>query len=160
MKKIKALAMLCTLCYLLPNQAAMSVDAANSVASSTIATTRDDVKAGGLIASYSLLIAADVQEVKITATTYGTDVMAKIGFVNIKVQRSSNGTSGWVTEQTPTDQTVSNSNYHDLYKFPVSVSGGYYYRVVLDHYAKETGWFFPSSQSVTNTSNVVWVPSS
>lgn len=120
----------------------------------------DNTDAAGLISYYTLSITADVKKVKISAVTSSTDIQAKIGFVDIIVQHSSNGVTGWTTEKTPADQTIPNSNFHELDKFPVDVDGGYYYRVVLDHYAKEQGWFFPSSQSISNTSNVVWVPAS
>lgn len=118
----------------------------------------DDARAAGLIRAYSLVITSSAKTVKITAATYGYDTMAKIGFTNIEVQRSTNGSSGWVTELTPVDDTVTNAVSHTKNNEARSVVGGYYYRVKLDHYAKETGWFFPSSQSITNYSNVVWVP--
>jgi hypothetical protein len=83
--------------------------------------------------------------------------MAEIGFKNIKIQRSSNGTSGWTDEDTRYPDIITNANYHEKNNESVPVVGGYYYRVVLDHYAKETGWWFPGSQSITGYSNVVWV---
>lgn len=158
MKAKKIAAALCAIGFTIINCSAMSASAAFTGSVATATLTNDDTDAAGLISYYSLMISADVRKVKITATTYGTDVMAKIGFTNIKVQHSSNGSTGWVTEKTPTDQTDTDTNYYGLDGFSVDVSGGYYYRVVLDHYAKEQGWFFPSSQSIANTSNVVWVP--
>ena len=83
--------------------------------------------------------------------------MAKIGFKNIVVQHSVNGTSGWSDEVPRDDDLAANTFRHSKVNEPITVSGGYYYRIVLDHYAKETGWFFPGSQSITNYSNVVWV---
>jgi len=64
--------------------------------------------------------------------------MAEIGFTNIEVQRSTTGTSGWVTEFTPVDDTVTNATSHTKNNEARSV-GGYYYRVKLYHYAKDTG---------------------
>ncbi len=84
--------------------------------------------------------------------------MAKIGFTNISVQRSYSGSSGWTTEFSLDDDTAKNTDTHYKSNEYHSVMGGYYYRVKLDHYAKEKGWFFPGSQSITNYSNVVWVP--
>ncbi len=110
--------------------------------------------------AYSLRISSGTNKVYISATTDGYDTMAKIGFKDIVIQRSSNGTSGWTDAVSLSDQLVTDSLYHYLDQYVVSVSGGYYYRVVLTHYAKEQGWFFPSSQSITNYSNVVWVPAS
>lgn len=120
----------------------------------------DDARAAGLISAYSLVITSSTKKVKITAEVDGYETMAKIGFTNIEVQRSTNGSSGWVTELTPIDDTVTNAVSHTKNNEARSVVGGYYYRVKLDHYAKETGCFFPSSQSITDYSNVVWVPKS
>lgn len=131
---------------------------ANAVDTNTSTTaTEEDDRAEGLISSHSLSISAASKAVKITAKTYGYDIMAEIGFKNIKIQHSTNGTSGWTDEDTRNPDTIPNASYHEKNGESVSVSGGYYYRVVLDHYAKETGWWFPSSQSITNYSNVVWV---
>jgi hypothetical protein len=111
----------------------------------------------GLITSMSLSITSTTKAVKIYAETIGKATMAEIGFKNIKIQHSSNGTSGWTDEVPCSDDTIQNAYRHSKNGEKVNVTGGYYYRVVLDHYAKETGWFFPSSESIGNTSNVVWV---
>lgn len=126
----------------------------------TTVTTSDggDVNSTGLIESYSLSLSGSIRSIYITATTIGTETMAKIGFTNISVQHSYNGTSGWSTEYSLDDDTVTNNDVHYKNSEYHSVMGGYYYRVKLDHYAKEKGWFFPGSQSITNYSNVVWVP--
>jgi len=158
MKIKKVRSVLCFLGIVLMNCSTISAFAVadNPPASTNIIV--DNIDAAGLIAYYSLSITSAVKAVKITAVTSATDTMAKIGFTNIQVQRSSNGSTGWVTEKTPYDQIDTDNNYFSLDSFSVDVSGGYYYRVVLNHYAKEQGWLFPSSQSVSNISNVVWVP--
>ncbi len=138
---------------------ALNVSAATEP-QNTSRVAADDTKAAGLIRTYSLVISASARTVNITAATYGYETMAKIGFTNIEVQRSTNGTSGWTAELTPIDDTVTNAESHTKNNEARSVVGGYYYRVKLDHYAKETGWIFPSSQSITNYSNAVWVPKS
>ncbi len=86
--------------------------------------------------------------------------MEKIGFKDITVQRSTNGSTNWNDEVSISDKIITDALYHSLDHYSVSVTGGYYYRIMLTHYAKEKGWFFPSSQSITNYSNVVWVPAS
>jgi hypothetical protein len=126
----------------------------------TTASTTDggEINSTGLIESYSLSLSGSTCSIYITATTYGMETMGKIGFTNISVQRSSSGNSGWSTEYSLDDDTVKNFDVHYKSSEYHSVIGGYYYRIKLDHYAKEKGWFFPSSQSITNYSNVVWVP--
>ena len=83
--------------------------------------------------------------------------MAKIGFKNIKVQRSSNQNT-WTTEKTPPDLIDEDDAQKIISNYAVKVDGGYYYRVVLDNYAKEDTWWFPKTQTVENISNSVWVP--
>lgn len=117
-------------------------------------------QAAGLISSYFLYCGATTNKVRITASLAATGEMAKIGFTDIKVQRSANGSSGWTTVAEPADQVIQNAYSHELSAYSVSVTGGYYYRVVLTNYAKEPGWFFPTTQSVSCTSNVIWVPAS
>lgn len=82
--------------------------------------------------------------------------MSEIGFIDIKIQRSSDLTN-WTTEKTVSDKLAEDTISYSLTKYAVSVQGGYYYRVTLTHYAKEQTWFFPDEQSVTNTSSYVWV---
>lgn len=117
-------------------------------------------QAAGLIASCSLYCGAGTNRVYITAATDGSDEMAKIGFIDIEVQRSTNGSNGWQTVAEPDDQIAVNAYSHHLMNFAVPVTGGAYYRVTLTHYAKELGWFFPTTQTLTCTSNVIWVPAS
>lgn len=122
--------------------------------------TDENVTSAGLIMSYSLSISAGTKKIFITATTSATDIMAKVGFTDISIQRSSNGLSGWTEEKPLSDDLANNTVFHSKSNEQRGVAGGYYYRVVLNHYAKETGWFFPSHESIKNYSNVVWVPTS
>jgi hypothetical protein len=62
-------------------------------------TTDENVRATGLIMTYTLYITAGVKKIYISATATGYDTMAKIGFKSIKIQRSSNGSSGWTDEK-------------------------------------------------------------
>jgi len=112
--------------------------------------------AAGLISGYSLGCSAGTKTIKITARTVGYEEMSKIGFTNIKIQRSTNLVN-WTTEKTISDKIAENATTHTLDKYAVSVEGGYYYRITLTHYAKEQTWFFPDEQSVTNTSSYVWI---
>ena len=114
------------------------------------------VYAAGLISDYALSCKSGSKTVYISAEVYGTAKMSKIGFKNIKVQKSSDQ-SNWTTEKTPPNQIAEDTYAKTLTKYAVSVEGGYYYRVVLDNYAKEDTWWFPETQTVTVTSNSVWV---
>lgn len=115
-------------------------------------------QAAGLISNYTLYCGPGVSGIEITASVAGTDQMAKIGFKDIKVQRSITGNGGWTTVVEPNDQVIQNAYSHQLSAYPISVSGGYYYRVILTNYAKEMGWFFPKTQEVSCTSNVIFLP--
>ncbi len=158
-KKLCSLVCVCTISMVCSSAFAFNVCATADNSVETLVTADETTRAEGLIRSHSLGIVSGVKTVKITAGTYCYETMAKIGFTNIEVQRSSNGTSGWVTELTLADDTASNAVSHTKNSESKSVVGGYYYRVKLDHYAKETGWF-PDTQSITGYSNVVWVPKS
>ncbi|MBP0968136.1 MAG: hypothetical protein J5722_10900 [Oscillospiraceae bacterium] len=112
--------------------------------------------AAGLISSYYVSCTAGEGCIYISSRTTGPDEAAKIGSVDIQVQRSTNGSTGWTTYTTVPDQLAENASYHYMDSYAVSVPSGYY-RVRLTHYAKESGWFFPKTQSATQTSVVVYV---
>lgn len=122
----------------------------------TSAEETENERAAGLIVSSVLSCSSGSKTVYINAEVYGSDVMAKIGFKNIEIQRSTNQSS-WTTEKTISDKISEDAIYKILSQYPVSVDGGYYYRIVLDNYAKENNWWFPETQTLTSTSNSVWV---
>ena len=109
-----------------------------------------------LITNHSLSCSAAKKAVKITAKTYCSDTMSKIGFKNIVIQKSSDNVHWNDSGEDVDDILKSSASEYYLSDYSVSVSGGYYYRVKLTHYAKESG-LFGSSQSVVSTSNSVWV---
>lgn len=115
-----------------------------------------DTQSVGLIASYTLGCTAGNKKIYIDSSTNGNKKLAKIGVRNIKVQRSSDK-KNWTTEKTPSNQLFEDAYSHHLTDYTVTVSGGYYYRVVLEHYAKEDTWWFPKEETIGDTSNVVWV---
>lgn len=143
---------------MLANCSAINCYAVDTDVPAVLNAGADNIDTAGLINYYSLSISASTRSISITAWTYGSDVMASIGFKNIEIQYSSNGTSGWLMEYSLADDLVTNETLHTKNSESHGVHGGYYYRVVLDHYAKETGFWFPGSESIPNTSNVVWVP--
>ncbi len=114
----------------------------------------------GLINNYYAALSSGNKRVLLDASVEATDVMAKLGFKDIKIQQCTSSTGSWSNYFEPSDQIAENRRSHYVDDYLVAVPGGYYYRVQLTFYAKETGWFFPSSESITVTTNVVWVSSS
>lgn len=117
----------------------------------------DDVqpRTAGLICSYNLAVSNSNGMLRMNVRTSSNDIMKSIGISNIKVQYSSDGIN-WSTEKTLSDMLKSSSSEYILNNYDISVKGGYYYRVTCNHYAKESG-LFGSSQSLSNTSNSVWI---
>ncbi|MDE7365293.1 MAG: hypothetical protein K2N27_10525 [Ruminococcus sp.] len=114
-------------------------------------------KAAGLIDLYSLGCSGDIQTLYITASTKGNEKMAEVGLKNIRIERSSDKVN-WTTERTLSDMILESESVYNISKEGFSVEGDYYYRVTLEHYAKEDTLWFPQEQTVENTSFVVYVP--
>lgn len=108
----------------------------------------------GLIRTVKLAISSSDKAIYINGTTTSNSSMKSIGYTDISIEYSSDNIH-WDREKPHDDLLKSGSSYY-LNNYSVSVKGGYYYRVSLNHYAKESG-LFGSSQSVSNTSNSVWV---
>jgi hypothetical protein len=116
-----------------------------------------DPDSAGLITSYTYSLSSGTSRVLLNASINASAIMAEIGFKDIKIQKSTSSTGSWSTYFAPSDQLATNSSSNSLYNFLISVPSGYYYRVQLTFYAKETGWFFPESESITVTTNTVQV---
>ncbi|MBQ6943503.1 MAG: hypothetical protein IJN43_04150 [Ruminococcus sp.] len=111
----------------------------------------------GLITSRSLSVSNSSGQLCINGYTQASETMKSIGFTDIQIERSSNGTSGWTAVQYPDDVLASNTNTCSFNNYKVSVVKGYYYRVTCTHYAKESGFWFPKSESITATSNSIYL---
>ena len=159
MKRKKLFALLCVILTIWLDCFSIPVFAEIDQKSTAIVELNDETRSAGLIDTYSLSITGERRQIHINAVVFGTETMAEIGFKNIEIQHSVTGTSGWVTERTPGNDVITNAIYHRKNNEAQTVGGGYYYRVILDVYAKETGWFFPTSESITVTTNVVYVSS-
>lgn len=120
-----------------------------------ITSTDDQTRTAGLIYRYDIEISGTKQKIYINAITVSSDSMKSIGFKDISIEHSSDNIH-WSEEKSIGDLLKSDSYNYYLNDYSVSVKGGYYYRVTLTHYAKESG-LFGSSQSLNNTSNSVWV---
>ncbi len=106
----------------------------------------------GLISIYYLECTVGTKKIHINARTYSGNTMNTIGINNIHIQRSSDN-SNWSEEKTASaDYAYTTSEYRNS-NYEVSVLGGHYYRVVLDHYAYNGS----ISESQGNTSNSVWI---
>jgi len=111
----------------------------------------------GLITSYSVSVSNSSGQLCINGYTMAGQAMKSIGFTDIHVERSSNGTSGWMTVMYPGDVLASNASSCSFNNYTVGVVKGYYYRVTCTHYAKEKTLLFPETESITATSNVVYI---
>ena len=120
------------------------------------AGTGANLLAAGLISSYYIVCTAGTGSITFSSRTNATQVVAKIGQKNIRVQRSTNGTDGWTDYLAFADHFSEDVTFCYFSPETVSVPSGYY-RIILTHYAKEKGWFFPKTQSVEQTSVVVHV---
>ncbi len=118
-------------------------------------TTDTPERAAGIISGYSVTVSSGNSIIYVTAKTQAYISMKTIGYKDISIEYSSDGIN-WYNEKDIDDLLKSDSSSYYLNNYAVSVKGGYYYRVSLTHYAKESGWF-GSSQSVNNTSNSVWI---
>ena len=153
MKYIASL-LACICCLTTP----MQVNAAGTEGALANAASSEEIipAAAGLITIATISCSAGTKILYVNAKTTASEEMSEIGFTDIKIQRSSDLTT-WTTEKTVSDKIKEDAFTYSLANYSVSVQGGYYYRVKLTHYAKEQGWFFPDDQSVTNTSNYVWI---
>lgn len=149
-KKALALGIASILIYSVP---AMPVKAVSNTYTSVSDTNQ--VRTAGLISNCSLSVLSGNKTLYISGEIEAVGNMKSIGYKDISIQYSSDNVN-WTEEKSINDLLKSDSSTYYLNKYSVSVKGGYYYRVKLNHYAKEKGWF-GSSQSVENTSNSVWI---
>ena len=150
-RKILALGVVGILTYSVPT---MPVKAISDIRTQSV-LENNQVRTAGLIRSVELSISSSNKTLYINGTTASNTSMKSIGYKDISIEYSSDGVN-WKEEKSIDDLLKSDSSSYYLNNYAVSVKGGYYYRVSLTHYAKESGWF-GSSQSVDNTSNSVWI---
>lgn len=139
---------------------ALTIAGYSDTSTENASASEDDIytaKAAGLIDLYSLGCSGDVQTIYITASTNGNEKMSEIGLKNIRIEKSSDEIN-WTTERTLSDMILESESVYNLSKQGFSVEGDCYYRVTLEHYAKEDTRWFPQEQTVTNTSFSVYIP--
>jgi hypothetical protein len=115
-----------------------------------------ETRAYGLLGTSSLGFTVSGRKMSISGHTSATDVMAQVGVKNLKVQRSSNGTSGWTTEENLGNFLRDDAATH-LLSTSYNVVGGYYYRLYATHYAKDYSWPFPKTESSDNWTNATYI---
>ena len=118
----------------------------NSINSNTCATN--------LINRSELTIAqVDNHGLRVNFATGAVATMAEIGGKNLTIQRWEN--NKWVTV-CKSDQIAKDRFFHSgSYYSPTGLPTGYYYRATMQHYAKEQGRFFPSSQKYNNQTTII-----
>jgi hypothetical protein len=89
----------------------------------------------------------------LSGKTNSSNTMAYIGYTDISIQRSSDGIH-WTQEKTIPDILNTNSSSNTLSDYLITVSGGYYYRACLNHYADNGSG---TTQTISNTTNAVWI---
>lgn len=139
-----------TLAFCVPTMPVKAISSENIQTNTTVQPIAE-----GLIYKYTLSISASNGELIINGSTMSSDTMKSIGFKDIEIECSSDR-ANWSTETSLSDKLSSSSSEYRLTNHSVDVDGGYYYRVTCKHYAKESG-LFGSSQSIDNTSNVVYI---
>lgn len=139
------------LTYCVPTMPTKAIDTNTEITYSTEAGTR----ATGLIYQYYLGVSASNGDLIVSGYTRSSNTMKSIGYKDLVVERSKDGVN-WSDDTEIGDKLTSSATSYYLNDYSVSVDGGYYYRVSGKHYAKESG-LFGSSQSIDNTSNVVYI---
>jgi hypothetical protein len=134
---------------------------AETITETTTSITDENIDATNLLTRYYMYGTASKNTLFLSGTVTAIETMAKVGFKDFVVQRRASTTGTWTdTSYTVPNQLGENAAYHSFSQYPVSVAGGYYYRICANAYAKETGWFFPKSQTEAYESGSVWVPAS
>lgn len=113
-----------------------------------------NTRATNLINRSELTIAqVDNHGLRVNFATGAVATMAEIGGKNLTIQRWEN--NKWVTV-CKSDQIAKDRFFHSgSYYSPTGLPTGYYYRATMQHYAKEQGRFFPSSQKFNNETTII-----
>ncbi len=146
LKKIVAIALACSCLFLTPMQsyAEEEPDQSNQGVDEVVTSI-------GLIDAFSAEVSVGTKLIHMKICTYGSGTMDEIGFKDIQIQRYTG--SGWYTEKSIASVITTNACSYCLGDYTASVLGGYYYRIVLNHYAKDGSTIERSG----NTSNSVWI---
>lgn len=151
----KVILVLCAAMIFLANSTVIPANA-DYIPVNAVALSDAEIQATGLIFSYNLEVSNSDGQLCINGSTKAMTAMQSIGFKNIKIEQSSDNRT-WKPYDYPIDDVLATEAYNCyITNKKISITKGYYYRVTCTHYAKATG-LFGKSQSVSNTSNSVWI---
>jgi hypothetical protein len=110
--------------------------------------------ATGILAFVSLdLYVQNGNTLVLEGSTDGTEVLNKIGYQDIALQRFQNG--AWTNVKVWSTYKSNSSSYD--YEYTTSVTGGYDYRFVATHYGEEDWLIFSSVQTIYNETSYIYV---
>ena len=133
----------------------ISVNAAENITEQASSST--SVYSLGLISSGLVSISNSGNNLYLSGFTNCSNVMKKVGIIDIRIQQSSNN-SDWSNYSSYGDMVKENSAYFSCSNAYIgTVQGGYYYRVVCKHYAKESG-LFGRTEKDEDISYSIYVP--
>ena len=148
MKKIVTL--LCTACMLINSTSIICMAAEEPIPK---ISEQIPEKTAGLITEKRLSISKQGSVLYIYGITKSDLTMKTIGFNSIVIEYSSDA-SNWYNYDTLSNIYNHDTSVCEINGLSQNVVNGYYYRVRLNHYAKEYG-LFGNSQTEPNVSNVV-----
>ncbi len=143
---------LCIISMLLNSVCVQNVKA-DSLNADGYYTADQNERAGGLIYQAGVSARLWYGYFSLSGFTDSTSTMASIGYKDISIQRSSDKIH-WTQEKTIPDILNTNSSSNTLTDYLITVSGGYYYRACLNHYADNGSG---TTQTISNTTNAVWI---
>lgn len=114
--------------------------------------TDEIIQTVGLISFASASISTGTKKIHMNLEIYAYTTMDEIGFTIIDIERSSDNVH-FTHERYADDNTITNATHYHVGDYAWNVSGGYYYRVTLYHYARSDS----SVETIQNTTNSVWV---
>lgn len=151
-KTVLVLGVVSILTYSVPTTPVKAISNNNS---STV-SDENISRTAGLLSNCYITVSSGAKKIVINGKTQAISSMKSIGFKDIVVEYSNDNSHWNVENDNIADLLKSDSSSYNLYSHEIDVKGGYYYRVKLNHYAKEKG-FTGSSQSVENISDSVWI---
>ena len=138
---------------------AVSAPAVMPLTNTSCSAAEDQKSATGLISKCMLSCSGSSGMLDIYAKTQSTMVMDNIGFNDMILQKSSDG-SNWSDELSLGTVVQSDLRYY-TYSAQIKVDGGYFYRVTCIHYAEGTPYRSNVTliQTAENTSKSFWMES-
>ena len=148
----KFISILCLISVLISGISAIPVMAED--ANENHIETADKERASWYLSYHNTYVSNYNGSLCVSTNTQATENMEEIGVKNLTVQYSYDGTN-WYNEWNAGDFLSYNTDQHSLSNYIMALDrNGCYYRISCTHYAKKS---FLNTQSVSNTSNAVWI---